>query len=128
MNVPMTQTDPLDSKEVLIRLYEQAILPPPDWLNSEAGVIQMLRICLGDFASALTLNEPIFDSCLQLIFRQALDTLPQPPANFNEEKTFDTSTIKETQLTKECHLHLMREYLDQKDLQKSSEAIAAKGQ
>lgn len=42
----------------LQHMYSQELLPQPTWLNSPAGVILMLRACLGDFTVLL---DPVFD-------------------------------------------------------------------
>jgi hypothetical protein len=86
MNIPLFAKDPTDKNSVLIRLFEQPIIAQPAWLNASgtgpktpkagviptdsAGVITVLRGCLGDFQSILDLN--IFDPCLTVIFSSAL--------------------------------------------------------
>ncbi len=124
MNLPVSSPDPTRFEGILIRLFEQKILSQPDWLNTEEGVIRMLRICLGDFASALTLPDQIFDPCLQLIFREGLKTLPALPDNFETNSTFNLSQTELNKLSQECHLHLLREYLSQKELSTDSEEVA----
>ena len=101
MNIPTFQQDPTNSSAALVRLYEQPIIAQPAWLNlsgtslstpksgiipaANAGVITVLRGCLGDFESILDLG--IFDPCLTVIFKAALaihDTDPsktQPSTN-----------------------------------------------
>ncbi len=93
MNILVNKPDRTNPKNSLLRLYEQKILGQPDWLNSKEGVINMLRVCLGDFATALTLNEPIFDPSLKYIFTKALTTLSSLPAGISldiSNKTLDT--------------------------------------
>ncbi len=86
MNIPIFATDPAKKGSMLIRLFEQPIIAQPAWLNKSgtgaktpksgvipadsAGVITLLRGCLGDFQSLLALN--IFDPCLTIIFSSAL--------------------------------------------------------
>jgi hypothetical protein len=72
MNVPLLQTDSGDKNNVLARLYEQKIIPQPDWLNDPEGVIAMIRACLGDFVTALSLDDTIFDPVLNYIIRHTL--------------------------------------------------------
>ena len=72
MNVPLLTTDQGNQKNVLARLYEQKIIPQPDWLNSAEGVVAMIRACLGDFVTALTLDNNIFDPIITYIIRQTL--------------------------------------------------------
>lgn len=125
MNIPITMPDPTNNQRALIRLYEQPLLPQPDWLNSENGVISMTRVCLGDFTSGLMLGEPIFDPALQLIFRQALATLPNLPARL-PQTGFDNSPESLLKLAQEAQLSLTREYLDQATRQTASQQIAAR--
>lgn len=86
MNIPTFQQDPNNGGAALVRLYEQPIIAQPAWLNSSgtgpttpksgiipaanAGVVTVLRGCLGDFQSILDLG--IFDPCLTVIFKAAL--------------------------------------------------------
>jgi hypothetical protein len=86
MNIPTFAKDPANKSSMLIRLFEQPIIAQPAWLNKSgtgaktpkagvipadsAGVITLLRGCLGDFQSLLDLN--IFDPCLTVIFNSAL--------------------------------------------------------
>jgi hypothetical protein len=125
MNIPITMPDPTNNQRALIRLYEQPLLPQPDWLNSENGVISMTRVCLGDFASGLMLGEPVFDPALQLIFRQALATLANLPARL-PQTGLDNSPEALLKLAQEAQLSLTREYLDQATRQTASQQIAAR--
>ncbi len=84
MNIPIFGKDP--SGAMTIRLYEQPIIAQPAWLNKsgaasgtpqagaipsdKAGVVTLLRGCLGDFQALLDLD--IFDPCLTIIFSSAL--------------------------------------------------------
>ena len=86
MNIPTFAKDPANKNSMLIRLFEQPVIAQPAWLNKSgtgaktpkagvipaesAGVITLLRGCLGDFQSVLDLN--IFDPCLTVIFSSAL--------------------------------------------------------
>jgi hypothetical protein len=86
MNIPIFAKDPKNKNSVVIRLFEQPVIAQPAWLNKSgtgpktpqsgvipqdsAGVITVLRGCLGDFQSLLDLN--IFDPCLTVIFSSAL--------------------------------------------------------
>ncbi len=86
MNIPTFAKDPANKNSMLIRLFEQPIIAQPAWLNTSgtgtktpvagvipadsAGVITLLRGCLGDFQSLLALD--IFDPCLTVIFSSAL--------------------------------------------------------
>ena len=86
MNIPTFSKDPANKNAMLIRLFEQPIIAQPAWLNKSgtgpktpksgvipadsAGIITMLRGCLGDFQSLLALD--IFDPCLTVIFSSAL--------------------------------------------------------
>lgn len=124
MNIPITITDPTQDGKLLIRLYEQPLLPQPDWLNSAEGVLTMTRVCLGDFTSGLMLGEPVFDPALQLIFRQALATLPNLPARL-PQTVLDNSPEALLRLSQEAQLSLTREYLDQATRQTASQQIAA---
>lgn len=125
-NIPMISHDPVKKDNVLIRLYEQPILPQPDWLNSEEGIITMLRVCLGDFTSALYLDDQVFDSCLEFIFRKALSTQPNLPDDVPSHRALDTSEATLKHLSEECHLHLVREFIDEKTHQKAAEEINLK--
>lgn len=54
-------------------IYEQELLPQPDWLNSQEGIIKMLQACLGDFSRLLDPafeNEEILDPCIQCIINK----------------------------------------------------------
>lgn len=125
MNIPITMPDPTQDGKLLIRLYEQPLLPQPDWLNSAEGVLTMTRVCLGDFTSGLMLGENVFDPALQLIFRQALATLPNLPARL-PQATLDNSPEALLKLSQEAQLSLTREYLDQATRQTASQQIAAR--
>lgn len=86
MNIPIFAKDPKNKNSILIRLFEQPVIAQPAWLNKSgtgpktpqsgvipqesAGVVTVLRGCLGDFQSLLDLN--IFDPCLTVIFSSAL--------------------------------------------------------
>lgn len=72
MNILILLKDTANSKSALARLYEQKIIAQPEWLNSAQGVIGMLRACLGDFVTAMTLDETIFDATLNYIIRLTL--------------------------------------------------------
>ncbi|NBQ17509.1 hypothetical protein EBU24_04275, partial [bacterium] len=81
MNIPIASSDPNTANSSLIRLYEQPIYAQPAWLNSVTGIMTMLRGCLGDFASLLTLPDSILDPCLQLILRRSISYATNlPPA------------------------------------------------
>ena len=84
----------------------------------------MTRVCLGDFTSGLMLGEPVFDPALQLIFRQALATLPNLPARL-PQTVLDNSPEALLRLSQEAQLSLTREYLDQATRQTASQQIAA---
>ncbi len=49
-------------------LYEQEVAVQPDWLNTRAGILQILRACLGDFTQILGLG--ILDPCLENLITQ----------------------------------------------------------
>ncbi len=86
MNIPTFEQDPTNAQAALLRLYQQPIIAQPLWLNksgtgagvptagiipaSSAGVVTVLRGCLGDFQALLNLG--IFDPCLTIIFKTAL--------------------------------------------------------
>lgn len=72
MNIPLISRDQGDHKNVLARLYEQKIIPQPEWLNSPEGVIGMIRACVGDFVTALELDETIFDPVINYLIRYTL--------------------------------------------------------
>ncbi len=92
LNLPTFQADPNNPGSSLITLFEQPIIAQPNWLNKsgtgsqsnwagiiekeQAGIITMLRGCLGDFQSVLDLN--IFDPCLTIIFKKALALSSDP--------------------------------------------------
>lgn len=100
MNIPTFSKDPNNQNSVIIRLYEQPVIAQPAWLNSSgatsttpqagiipsssAGVITLLRGCLGDFEALLDLD--IFDPCLTVIFSSAL-ALSTNPAEQAATKT-----------------------------------------
>ncbi len=85
MNIPTFEPDPNNSKSSLIRLYEQPIIAQPLWLsnsgwptsttttNNNPSIVTMLRGCLGDFQSLLSIPG-VFDPCLTIIFTKALAT------------------------------------------------------
>ncbi len=55
-------------------IYQQELLPQPQWLNSTKGIMYMLRAVLGDFASLLDsvfAGESILDPCLTCILQDA---------------------------------------------------------
>lgn len=124
MNIPMAHENPVAKGMAVIRLYEQKILAQPEWLNSKAGVITMLRVCLGDFASALTLQEPVFDACLELIFRQSLATLSAMPQGLPAGTTIDTSDALLKTLSQTCKLASIEKYLDAQQRAQAQEAGA----
>lgn len=115
MNIPTGMKDPVNQANLLIRLYEQPIYAQPTWLNSNEGIITMLRGCLGDFASILTIEEDIFDSCLQMILRKAIATIPSSntsiPKSILALGLLD-SDAKVKDLSEQCMLHLTKEYAD----------------
>jgi len=104
MNIPVFGKDPYGA--MTIRLYEQPIIAQPTWLNKsgttakatqtgitphdQAGVITLLRGCLGDFQSLLDLN--IFDPCLSIIFASAL-ALSDNNAVSNAAQTFTQEKV-----------------------------------
>ena len=55
-------------------LYVQEIIPQPAWMNSQEGILKMLRACVGDFAilfDNIFSKENILDPCLGCIIRNA---------------------------------------------------------
>jgi hypothetical protein len=50
-------------------LYEQEILKQPAWLNSQQGVITMMRACLGDISAVMGMN--ILDPCVESVIAKA---------------------------------------------------------
>ncbi|MEX0940308.1 MAG: hypothetical protein WDZ41_03035 [Candidatus Babeliales bacterium] len=55
-------------------MYSQQVKAQPDWLNSQEGVILMLRACLGDYTAVfdpLLKAEEIFDPCISCIILNA---------------------------------------------------------
>lgn len=55
-------------------IYQQELLPQPEWLNSTKGVMYMLRAVLGDFAILLDSTfsgEYILDPCLMCILQDS---------------------------------------------------------
>lgn len=46
-------------------LFEQKLIPQPEWLNSWEGVSKILRACYGDFSALLGLN--ILDPCMETL-------------------------------------------------------------
>lgn len=46
-------------------LFEQQLLPQPDWLNSWDGVAKILRACFGDFSAILGMG--ILDPCMEAL-------------------------------------------------------------
>lgn len=69
-------TDPTKAVQLFINLptdngpYAQEIKKQPDWLNSAAGIINILRACLGDYSQLIGLN--IVSSCTEQILCKAL--------------------------------------------------------
>lgn len=123
VNIPVISQDMADKTNVLVRLYEQKIVPQPDWLNSEQGVITMLRVCLGDFASALVLDDQIFDPCLQYIYRKSLSTLTAMPNGLPKNTSIDMSASLMNELSQSCQLLLIQEYAQDKNLQDDTTTI-----
>lgn len=98
MNVPLLMTDQGNQKNVLARLYEQRIVPQPDWLNNPEGVIAMIRACLGDFVTGLTLDDTIFDPVINYIIRYTLvqnNNIPQD-AGIPGKQKLSLDTLKST--------------------------------
>lgn len=99
MNIPTFEPDPNNNKGTLIRLYEQPIISQPAWLsksgwptltgnnvNSDPSILTMLRGCLGDLQSLLSIKG-IFDPCLTVIFTKALAS--QSSTTQNNKKLTD---------------------------------------
>ena len=102
MNIPIASSDPNAANSSLIRLYEQPIYAQPTWLNSVTGIMTMLRGCLGDFASLLTLPDSILDPCLQLILRRSISYatgLPPAISAFAYEKSNPQVAVLENACT-----------------------------
>ena len=53
-------------------LFEEQLLPQPDWLNSWAGVSKILAACFGDFSALLGLN--ILDPCMESLIENVVAT------------------------------------------------------
>lgn len=56
-------------------IYQQQLVPEPDWMSSPEGIMSMLRACLGDFsallAQPLLYKENILDPCTGHVIYQA---------------------------------------------------------
>lgn len=119
MNIPTFEPDPNNSKSSLIRLYEQPVIAQPAWLSvsgwpsvtssgssssttlstpNTPSILTVLRGCLGDFQSLLTID--LFDPCLTLIFTYAL--------NLESATQTDTSA-----LTDACTNYISEKLADQ---------------
>ncbi len=51
--------------------FQEELLKQPDWLNSETGVLNILRACLGDFTALLGMN--ILDCCMETLITNGLN-------------------------------------------------------
>jgi len=109
-NIPVISRDPARKDGILVRLYEQPLLGQPDWLNSQEGVVTMLQVCLGDFASGLILDEKIFDPTLHFIFKKAIKVTKIPEGISSQSLDLSDQSMK--QLEQGCNLHLIHEHLD----------------
>lgn len=51
-------------------LYEQELLSQPSWLNTEEGVLNILRACLGDFSAIIGMG--VLDPCMETLLQKGL--------------------------------------------------------
>ncbi len=124
-NIPVISRDPARKDGVLVRLYEQELKGQPEWLNSEQGILKMIRICMGDFASGLTLDETLFDPVLHFIFMKALKTTKVPQEL--SSASLDLSEANLARLEQQCNLYLIQEHLDLAAQQNSVKAVTTNG-
>lgn len=52
-------------------LFQEELLKQPDWLNSEEGILKILRACLGDFTALLDMN--ILNCYMENLIHNALN-------------------------------------------------------
>lgn len=72
-------------------LFAQKLLPQPNWLNTTAGSIKMLRACLGDFTVLLDdefKGEIILDPCLICIVASAANLIGKAPSACTDCSTY----------------------------------------
>lgn len=55
-------------------IFEEELIPQPDWLNSWNGIVKILRVCFGDFSALLSkeladqnILDPFMQSMLQFV-------------------------------------------------------------
>lgn len=53
-------------------LFEQQLIPQPDWLNSWDGIVKILQACFGDFSAILGMN--ILDPVMEALISNTLQT------------------------------------------------------
>ncbi len=51
-------------------LFEQILIPQPDWLNSWDGILNIMRACYGDFTAILGMG--ILDPCMEALITNVL--------------------------------------------------------
>lgn len=109
MNIPTTTTNPNNPANVFIRLYEQPLYSQPDWLNSSAGILTMLKGCLGDFASIVSLSDSIFDPCIELIIRRSLLFIKNPSTTLSS-LAYNAADPQVQKLQSDCSSCLAESY------------------
>jgi len=88
-------------------IVQETILKQPDWLNTEAGILNILRACMGDFTALLGMG--ILDCCMESLINNALNptnksaddiaTTCQSLINSYSESVDSTSTSVATTVT-----------------------------
>ena len=51
--------------------FQEEVLKQPDWLNTEEGVLNILRACMGDFTAILEMD--VLDCCMETLINNALN-------------------------------------------------------
>ena len=51
--------------------FREELLKQPDWLNSEEGILKILRACLGDFTALIGMD--VLDCCMETLIKNGLN-------------------------------------------------------
>lgn len=51
--------------------FQEEVLKQPDWLNTEEGILNILRACLGDFTALIGMG--ILDCCMETLIKNGLN-------------------------------------------------------
>lgn len=62
--------------------FQEELLEQPDWLNNEAGVINIMRGCFGDFSALIGLK--VIDPCTETLIKSAMSVASGTPYSDND--------------------------------------------